>query len=94
MRDGSHCVIDPIENDRTYEHMSSQICQYLQAAKEALKIHVPEWKYRTITGIPRQQNSIHCGYYVGMYIGYIVETGWLPEKKNLIVKTWGLFDHI
>ena len=91
---GSQCVVDPIGNDRMYEHTSSQICQYLQAAGEALAIRVPEWTYRKITGIPRQQDSVHCGCYVGMYVGYIVETGWLPGKTILIVKTWVLFGYI
>ena len=51
MRDGSHCVVDPLGNDMIYEHMSTQICQYLKAAGEALGVKLPVWKYRNISGI-------------------------------------------
>jgi hypothetical protein len=63
MRDGSHCVVDPIGNDLMYQHISQHLCHFLAVAGEVLNINVPVWKYRNIIGIPRQKDSVHCGCY-------------------------------
>jgi hypothetical protein len=86
MRDGSHCVVDPIGNDEAYESISYNICNFLQLAADVLNIQVPLWTYKKILNIPRQTDSVNCGCYIMMYMIYIVETGWLPQKEEFGLK--------